>query len=87
MNGYTFLTPEQARDIRVDRIRQLEIEHYIALLLLEEDPLNEKQSMNVKELERRIEHHVQALTGKLDEGHQDGIPQEDLLSAGQEVAK
>lgn len=83
-----FLNPGQAREIRVDRVRQLEVEHYVALLLLEEEPRDEKQAMKVRELERRIEHHVKALTGALDEGCRDGIPQENLPSEqGEEVSK
>jgi hypothetical protein len=63
MDGYTFFNPADARQIRIERIRRLEAEHYRALLAQEEDPADEYAREAMAELERRIDHHVRALTG------------------------
>jgi hypothetical protein len=59
---YRFLNPGTARKIRLGRIQQLEEEHYHALLLAEEDDRDGTAGRAALELERRIDHHVQALT-------------------------
>lgn len=60
-SGYSFLSPEQARKIRMEHVRQLEAEHYRSLLLLEETPADEGVARTESELRRRIDHHMRAL--------------------------
>jgi len=62
MDGYMFLSPSQAHQVRVNRLQELESEHFYALLRLEEDPKDKVMQQTLVELERRIKHHVQALT-------------------------
>ena len=61
MDGYMFLKPYDAHIMRVERIRELETDHYRALLLLEETPGDDSTIKTVKELERRHAHHVGVL--------------------------
>lgn len=64
MREYRFLRPEGAHRIRLGRIRQLEEEHYHALLLAEEDPEDGTAVRAALELERRINHHIRTLAAE-----------------------
>lgn len=82
MNGYMFLDPEQAIQLRRERIRQLEVDHYSTLLLLEEVGRDDRLELNLAEMRKRIDHHVRALTppapdhqdDELEELPEDAVP-------------
>jgi hypothetical protein len=61
MNEYVYLSPDQARQIRRNRLHDLESQHYGALIMLEEEPKNGKLLATLTDLARRIEHHAQVL--------------------------
>lgn len=62
MQAYTFLSPQQSRALRAQRVQELEKEHYMGLLSLEEDPNDQVAQLAVAEMQRRIEHHMEILT-------------------------
>lgn len=63
MDGYSFFGPDDARQARIGRIRQLESAHYRELLIMEEDANDQMARETMVEIERRINHHVGVLNG------------------------
>lgn len=72
MQGYIFISPDHALRIRRERVSELETEHFHAMLLLEENPKDMTAQNAAAELERRIDHHIRALTGDA-ENRQDEV--------------
>lgn len=61
MLEYRFMGPKKAQQIRLQRMQQLEEEHFYASLLLEENEKDSVAAATLAELERCIRHHAQVL--------------------------
>jgi hypothetical protein len=48
-------------DLRHQRLRELEAEHFMASLAVEEEPRDKKATQDIAELERRILHHREVI--------------------------
>jgi hypothetical protein len=59
---YNFVGPQDKHDQRLRRLRALELDHYAALITLEENPQDPLTKGDIAELERRIAHHRGVLT-------------------------
>lgn len=86
LNGYAFLNPSQARALRIQRVQDLEIQHYGALLMTEENPEDQIAQKEAAELERRIAYHMEILTAG-DPGQPDKAPVESLETSPSELPK
>lgn len=75
MNGYLFLGRENEHELRLRRVRELERDHFVTALLLEESPEDATTRGMMADIERRIDHHVSVLDQTMKQVREDSIPQ------------